>query len=839
MHLIAPPLNLIPFIVGFVTYILIPGMVVKQLLSDKFDGIGYSIIAGILLQFSIGFGFFLLIPTIVSETVVAEFYIVSTCFSIVIASFALPSSFSLKTLVSKVSRSSSRPITLFFFVAIIARLSLALLNNASVMPDAALYLDHARSAIQNGGFVESVLNDEAVSAFQEWYGLVPHIGIVFGFISSFLISGISTSSAIYWICLVSATLVYPLVDISRQIFGRRSAYFAALIVSFLPITFHFSALLYGPEILSTFFATVASILLLRGLKQDNRKYLYLAGLLLGITEMVWWFNFYPVLAFFVFMIGWTKKDTSRSTQLVMTSLIIGVSLILWIVNSLLILLIFMVFLVVVSGLLKSFKRLGLILQASVLSLGMITINITQSIRQEVLSAQMPFIHPSVPAGENVGILQFVRAVFDSGILKNTAFIDWMLHFGYSATPFILFLGVMGLIRWKHPAYSLSMIMMLIAYGAIQALLIPALIPTTFNPGYFMPTNRYFLLQSVWLVPAAGFGGAKLVSILKKHLPDYRSIAGMPLPNREKLSTIILVTLIIAPSIPFQVQGIVEMNRQDVLWKFGWRGTVDWLKENADHEEILLAARPRELMWLTNIKCVTVLNRTIGPMDKVNISVLKDLAISYSADYLIADRYLRESAPQLGILFDSELSIEDFLVLPTQIDHLSNISTTIGYQLVYEVESSQGLTRIFRIVEGSIESTNIWSIRDWQTGWIAGNGGNLEWNESGLTLTIGESRNYTYTLRNIPFDLDIKINSSLIIEWNINWYTITNARMEIWTSDGVLDSIVDLKVSDQIGRASVYTNTIGDIRIVIEGLSGSKITIEDLDVWDFSFNVEGG
>jgi len=135
--------------------------------------------------------------------------------------------------------------------------------------------------------------------------------------------------------------------------------------------------------------------------------------------------------------------------------------------------------------------------------------------------------------------------------------------------------------------------------------------------------------------------------------------------------------------------------------------------------------------------------------------------------------------------------------------------------------------VFELISGSYNVSHRLDILNGE--WNASNEGYLTNTTEGIELSIGPGQYYTNTWRPSGFDLDMDVPNGFIT-LNLESIGAEIVRISFWDDNGVLLRYGQ-KLNDTLYYANFGNITIGDIRIVIEGIPGSSILIKSVLIWE--------
>jgi hypothetical protein len=826
-------------IFGIILFLFIPGYYLTRIINKRLtvDVIGYSFLMGLCIQITC-IGFYDLL-SIILKTDFQYYLIISTTSSILalkLISYKLNISLDLNHIKTEFVKSGRNPLIYIFVFTLMMHFIYTSFNSASFLPDAALYFDVARTLVSHGVFGSHVINDQ-LSPSDPYFvtnGFLEHKAITYVFSIFFYIQDISLKSAQLALWFGSSLLIYPVFNIAQKLFDKKTAIVASILVSVHPLLLYYSAIPYGPEIFAVIFLLTATYFIMEGIERRSYLLLIVSGILLGITNNIWWAIFYmmvPVLPiiFFVF----DKNPDNKRKKLV--SLFTSTALLFLYVFALKVFsLIFIWLPVVVTEI--------VILIISV-RYKILLLSYTQSLVVAMIFATSLIVIKQYLFPESV--IRIMNRAIDNGVtpsvihaftlfFKNLSLnelINYYNYASYNLTFIILFLFLLyfakrGKLMEKFilgAIFLINMVLVSLTYSATY-------------PDYLYGAGRFLLLPAVVSIMGASYLTVSIISQITqilglehRYLSSIKGLKKVKMSNLVNISGVSIVCLIIMTFfIPQYSLGITNIKNENPIVKYGWSDKfLTWIKNNTTEKDLLLADRARELAWLTDRNILNV-REPYMDFNKTNAQKLNPLIENFDSKYVVADMWLNTDF--------LELKSSRTLLLPQEMSGFLSTSNNVpyGYQSVFSDTTSNGTTRIWKMINPSdIHYKLTYTGIEFDKKMMAGNGGKIFIENDSGKLVINENQNYTYSLikDSDPLHAVSKNHGISFLAWKIkDMNEVKINGIEIWSHH---KHVLNLNPPTRIGvwASSLNVTEIDDIRIVISGKPNGYLILDWLSLGD--------
>jgi hypothetical protein len=825
-------------IIGLVSFIFVPGYYVTSLVRQKIDVdvIGFSLIFGIAIQIvNLGIYYVLSVFWSLPFDVVL---LASTGLSVVILKL-LALKTKVRTDFAEVKllfhKSLTNPVTYIFLIAFLVRFYAISFNSTSILPDASMYLDSARTLFSKGIFSSNIINDESFPSnpYLTTNGLFEHAFMASIFSIFFYISNVSLSSALVATAFLSSLIVYPVYGLTQKFFGKPSAIIASILITFNPLFIYFSSILFGPEIIGLLFLLLGIYILIEGADKKSPFLLLLAGLLIGIVYEIWWAYVFFILPLLPVILILFLDNTQLLKKKIINLLIYAVVIFLYAFGLKVYSLSF-IFLPVIAIeailLLVSFKinfRQGF--YSSSLVVGMIIPSLLKVTRHYLIPIQ---VTPTLVEVGNRGLLPSIFNAFTYFFKSSTlnGFIDYGKYFEFHVTSLLLILFVISILigaKWKEK-FVLGSILFI-------HLLLVSLMPPPAYPQSLYSIGRFYLLPAALLTVG---GSVFLYHVFKKVSSSslqIHNVQSKPIIKKDRLLSVLCILLLVGLFstyfIPQYVSRTNALSDDNVFKKYGWSPTMfTWIEENAS-QATFLSSRAREFAWFTNQHVANIMYPNMS-LDKIGYTQIISLSDQFNASYILTDQYFYWNFPNLRDLCTMNSMGTVYIPKNVLLSLISNeTSINRAFELVYS-DNSNSYTKIWKIIEPSAIDLEIKYNESNLNGLSAGNQGKID-SASG-TLTIGDKKDYTYTYRKTPLNLTLSQNNPSFFLWNVSGYeNVEVKRIELWSNNGT--HALDLLPPTINGVWITYLNIqdVDDLRIVISGTSGGYLATSQLMFGTFS------
>jgi hypothetical protein len=765
------------------------------------------------------------------------------------------------------------------------------LAQESIAPDASLYADYARGIIE-GNFQSSVLNDGSVNALGSNVDYLTHQAFTYVFAVSWLLLPPTTSGPTLLLALIGVALLFPTHSIVSRFFGPSAALCAAFIVAVHPIFVFHSSVAYGPEITSLLFIVCGILFLVEG-RNSNPKVLLAAGLLTGLTEVIWYANFYVIcvtLPVVLILLKMLDRSQSLAFSAMMLLVILASAMYQTIVVFFVSWTILFTFLAVTQwfkpGL--GFQRVtpffigiasvtflwswplemavsysasastpeGVIASISVLYMSTIAflsfwitlLAVIELVRKNRISTPSQKAVITLVGAAAVLMLWIwlsrIAALSSNPSSPRTVFGTLALAIvSPLSVPFLLsfvsflFFHITPVLLCLIPLALIrgrnrSTAFAFLATGLLAAggtLKVLSIVSGSLGSEYLFSDSRFFLFVILMCIISLGGCFAKLATSIDGGGSLFDAKLHM---IRRQWKCILVFSLIIVGFVPSYLampSGLAFVNMEE---RYAWSGLPNIVNQLGDDNTIFLVERAREFSWFTGRESATLKLSNVSLRYTNASQELLSLAAHFSTDYLIVDGYTVARWKTLDFLLRGSISLGTSVILGnSEIVEASNSGNTF---------SSPALTLIGKTQPNAFDDysrvfrfdTSVFS-RSWNESVL-----DVGWDASNggsIVNASGEVRltigtGQTFANTWRPDGFDLNLAvNSGFLLFDLEEISATVVRIEVWGDTGTL-----LRYGESLGSNLYYCPlgevTIGDIRIVIEGSSGESIIVRSISVW---------
>ncbi|MHA2064876.1 MAG: hypothetical protein ACXABY_10925, partial [Candidatus Thorarchaeota archaeon] len=411
------------------------------------------------------------------------------------------------------------------------------------------------------------------------------------------------------------------------------------------------------------------------------------------------------------------------------------------------------------------------------------------------------------------------------IVKFTFFLLFHLSFG------VVLLLIMSF-RQHEMRYDSFTFLFMLLIGCVGTLYVFAGLSTgkdTLIPVYIYSDSRFFLsLSLLGLIASSRYFGlhtsASTVSpsrmTLRRLVTDRRM--------RRQYVAFIVVAIGLIPSFAAIPTGLTLINATQ---RYAWVGIGPGTQLLGDTGTIFLADRAREFSWITGRRSAELRLSGKGIPNSQALLNLHQSAARFGADYVLVDLYTIARWRTLDVLFvqsyelGDSIPLDSELLLQTQGNSTDFVpSATLVFQT--QPNNEGDYSRIFRFENASYEKEA--TVDLWDSGWAAGNGGNLVNFSGTVGVQIGLNQNYTFIWHPAEPYLDLALSPGFAL-FEIEELNATVSRIEFWDVSGEFSFYAE-RLSDGVFFSPIGNASIGDIRIVIEGESYGTVLLNEISFW---------
>ncbi len=819
----APILILPNFVMGFILLIWIPGTEFRKRLFADFDPIGLNVFCGIvlniifiqiqfLLSYLFGFKIFLVLWLAIMNAFLVSSY------SIVYRKQMPLEMVSMRIDMNMLRKKYSTDILAIAFLGILIRCFFWYLGQDSFSPDAGMYFDYARHLLV-GEFNSNLLNDGAIITLNEFVGQITHQSTAYLFsLSMILVPSYGYSPVVLQI-IMGQLLAFGCYEILKHFLDREQARIGLLLASLHPTLVYFSSISYGPSMFSLVILTYV-ILLLVTIGRDSSSTLAFVGFLIVLIESIWYANLFVLIVILVF--GRLFQKTRNLKRM----FLFGISFLLVIlarqlVTNLLVYFTIVVVLLISFPLLDRFEN-----QIEWKSYFPLFFSIFIFFELFYLPMQLSAI---ANAGTRITIAGNI-IVYALSKIPNTEYFFLFSQFILWHISALIVIGVIISLLVRKNRETTYLLGSVLVFCTIGTFLVMSYIEPL-EPAYLYTSARFLLVPIVIGILLASIG----VDGIQKQV---KSLLSKIEPNRLN-STVNLqasgfVLLILVGSFaPGYFLGIENLGFVTPESRYGWQGITEYIDGIGNQSSVFLVDRAREFAWLTNRITVSMQLSKIGLTDANASKELLNLTERYCVDYIIIDDYTFHHWKTFEWLYLDPIPLGGVVAfnLTSFIDNTQGyvISHQSSLKLVAENKPDEHSShmRVFELISGSYNVSHRLDILNGE--WNASNEGYLTNTTEGIELSIGPGQYYTNTWRPSGFDLDMDVPNGFIT-LNLESIGAEIVRISFWDDNGVLLRYGQ-KLNDTLYYANFGNITIGDIRIVIEGIPGSSILIKSVLIWE--------
>jgi hypothetical protein len=645
--------------------------------------------------------------------------------------------------------------------------------------DGAAYMDMARNAVEKGDFYSNMLLPTNTWSYVECSsGMHTHMFGYFAIALFFMLGNISLFSAKIMLIFSGLLIILVVYELVKKLFNVNVARLAALITAISPEMLTHVGLVGGPEIPSALF-TIFAIYLLINAPTSKRKLsmAFMAGLSLFIAWYAWFLNFFVFVTFLPFLfiyIATKNKEFEVADVLVFLILIFSFILewrlllnffyanIVVPIPSLIIAVFALTYLFIfkkgkASNTLVTFAVMILVLYSAFYSRVIIADFIPQ-LQQFVVSVQPGMDVVTSNVERDVGLLS--RA-FNLEEVNRYWSMYWDGVYGYLGTV-VVFLGFVALARID----KIRETALIISFPLLQAVWWGLFVTLDggFQPRFIVCSSLFYFILVASAIEMIYLYAIKTLDMTNKlHVNlKVKTCKVSHSINEKNFVTAFVVSLLLLSIFNFTYPLYDKHKKIMEGWNypqnFGWDPAIQWIKENTQPYDILMARQGNYWSWFTNRRTVFIAPAYFG---SVNITQLTSLIKEFKVKYLIVDYRLYSEFPELKLLYSSPNPFYGSQIV------FSSISEG-GYKtIIYNVTniSYGNLVRLETLIS-DCDSNQYWSIFA-----LYGNGtittdylDKVEGNSSiKITFTVKEQKDLTPSAvitHNFAQPLDLSNTSSL-------------------------------------------------------------------------------
>ncbi len=801
----------IQLVTGLTGLIILPGLVVNSHIfttRGERAGLAMAVISGIVVNL-ISVEALFVISSLWSAAVPFALWVWAIAIAVSLVGIVVRRE-SLALLEGQLLADIGRPTLSIIALGIVIRVTLAIVAQDCIAPDAALYADYARHIVTEGRFLSNVSNDGAVVYVGENAHFVAHQGFAFLFAVGWLLLPPTVSGPTVVLISIGCGLPVLAFTLTRLVLDAHAARWVAAVIAVHPLFVFHSAVAYGPEMTSLALIVVLAILPIGGRGAARRSQLFYAGVLVGAVDIVWFANFYLLVAVIVALLLYrTRENPIRNISL---AVVFGIALL--IRQSMLIS-------ILLAGASAAFLIVALARRVSAGSMNENTYALLTGLFGSLFVFRWEFFLGV--ANQVYGAPSVAVPLTGLSRLLATAHVlgQFSIFLVFHSTVPVLLLALYACRISNSGDWTRSAALATVVAALGTLFVYGGYTKQVLVPRYVYSDSRFFLFITLTLIVMSARYFAE------RSLPMVRR---SPYKREQIIAAGILAVTVVGLA-PGYLAYPAGLELVDIQSRYGWNDIVAQASAAAGEDAVIIVDRAREFAWLTGLRTVVLYlseERLSSLQAGQEISLLAE---QFNATHLLLDDY---TLAHWGILeyalVDPLAPDEPLILFSDQLSQESAPATVRATALRVVLESSINeygrRSRLLEFTTAEFHRTeNITFLGD---GWSAGNDGTLSNVSGACRLEIGEGQDYTFTVRRPGEPLILNTTSGFGILY-VQEVSATVARVEIWDSDGTLLRYAE-RIDDQRFYIPFGDVSIGDIRVVIEGNPGAYVTIGGFSVW---------
>ncbi|MFW9850134.1 MAG: hypothetical protein ACFFF4_13435, partial [Candidatus Thorarchaeota archaeon] len=723
-----------------------------------------------------------------------------------------------------------RILSYILVIALVIRIAMLWFASQSIAPDACLYSDYARSII-DGSFQTNVIGDNRVYTLWNDTDYSFHQGMTYFFAISWLLMTPGISGPTLILSIAGVALISVSYDVATYYISKRAGYAIAVALTIHPLFVYHSSVAFGPEITSLLFLMTGFLLLVWNTKQNPVVYI-LAGICIGLVDVVWYANFLLLcVALPVFLLVDDKHDYKTGIFL---SFCMGFVLLARIFFETPYL--FYLFWSAVAGIVL-ITRLAVkkwnLHQIGFFFIGIFFIMVIWRWPIQLLeytgseSMYAMRVTPIMLQAPNPDLTNLI------GVITPELVLDFLLYIIGHIGLAILILVPVALVRAENRRNSLAFVMF--AFVCIGGTLLLFSSFSTFKavllPIYYFSDSRFFLFISLNLmIPTMA-----VAAQIKRSVPlavRMRSISSkFDTIQTKSFGVVILVSMTLGIGYLVIPSGLIQINFES---RYGWTGLQTTIDEIGEVDSVFIVDRASEFAWLVNRPTVQLHFSGIGLVTRTTLAGLNLQATRYDAQYFIMDSFTQARWDSLYVLLDAQLSHGDSVVLEpwrlAQLDLLNETGEISTITLIDDTkEYSQGTgVRIFEFDNSSFSRKS--TIDNLASGWNTTDSGTISSGPYGFSvIQIGSDGIQTKTYRSEGFNLNQEVEGGFLV---VEFYEVNATIDGIYAYDSAGNEIAySVEISHNAYFLALGHTTIGDIQIHCSGNPGDYVILRHMILWE--------
>lgn len=579
--------------------------------------------------------------------------------------------------------------------------------------DGAAYLDMARNVVENGLFRSNMVFESNTWDYVQYSsGMQTHMFGYFAIALFFVLGNISLFSAKIMLIFTGALIIVVLYELTKKLFNINVARLAALITAVSPELLTHVGLVGGPEIPSALFSLLTVYLLIHISDQKAQvSTTVLTGVSLFIAWYAWFFNFLVMLTFLplLFMYVATKYDKFKFMDLLLlmffiVSLALDYRILLFSTYATIGVPISFFAIIFMAFCLLRFRK-GQFSDVLTKFIIILLVAFLLLYSRYVISAFIPSMrqYASSLAPVEREISMYSRALSLEEVNRYWS-MYWDGVYSYLGTV-VVFLGFVALARID----KIKETALIISFPLLQAVwwCLFVTLDGAFQPRFIVCSSLfYFILVAstiemiyLYAVKTLGMANKLRVNFKLKTWKISHSI------NEKNFVTAFVVGLLLLSIFNFTYPLYDKHKKIMEGWNhpqiFGWDPAIQWIKDNTQSDDILMARQGNYWAWFTERRTVFFTPSIFG---SANITQLVSIIKKFNIKYLIVDYDLFQKFSELRMLYSSASSFYGSKIVFSSINEQ-------GYKtIIYNVTniSYGNLVRLETTIS-NCDSNQYWSI----------------------------------------------------------------------------------------------------------------------------------
>lgn len=531
--------------------------------------------------------------------------------------------------------------------------------SSSPHSDGAAYLDLARGIVRDGVFSSNMLFPSWSYQNVEWStGIHSYFFGISAISLFFTLGNVSLLSAKIMLIFAGSLSIFLVYYLCRELLDQVTARIAVFLVAISPVFLTHVSLVGGPEIPSLLFLLLFMYLTIQFSKYtDSILMPLLAGLSLFVAWYAWRFNFIVIVLgvmpsmflylslkhrefslgnLLLFSILWVSFLIEYRFSLLLTLTLVGFS--------------FPTVILVAASIVGRFLRKSVVMKVFLVMMltayCLFFINHTRSITIMPL-IQQAFVNSDVYSANVDTVFGFFNRMLDINAVTEYSrmYLDGLSS---TLTQATIFLGIASLVRLRKFKETL----LFFSFPFFQWLMWILMVDVGFQPRYIISTSVFWMILAASSITLF----MSTVSSLNDTDENYRILLKI---NKIKRSvnlksamglvafTLLLINMMILWHPIYSNMKTHILEGWDFSSNFGWDPAIQWINENTQPNDVLMARQGNYWAWFANRKTVMFAPAIFG---SVNDAQLISLIREFKVKYLIVDYRLYSEFPELKTLY---------------------------------------------------------------------------------------------------------------------------------------------------------------------------------------------